>query len=177
MRTVLIPLVASVLLVSCQQEEQGRFVNIDPTVVPTHIIDNPVIQFLDSAHTKAVLRASQARVYEDRMETLLDSNVQVEFISRTSGKRLSLLTADSIVIDDRTQNMTAHGHVVVIADSTATTLKTPLLMWDNSRQKLHSTEYVHIQSPTEIIEGYGFESDQNLKNYKIYKVSGIQYPQ
>lgn len=177
MRTAIVVLMASVLLFSCEQEERGRFVNVDPTVLPTHVIDNPVIQFLDSAHVKAILRAGKARVYEERMETLLDSNVRVEFMSRTSGKRLSLLTADSIVVDDRTQNMTAHGNVVVIADSTATTLKTPLLMWDNSRQKLHSTEYVHIQSPTEIIEGYGFESDQNLKNYKIYKVSGIQYPQ
>lgn len=177
MRIVVAAIVVGVLLFSCRQEEQGRFVNVDPTVLPTHVIDNPVIQFLDSAHVKAVLRAGKASVYEERMETLLESNVQVEFMSRTSGKRISILTADSVVIDDRTQNMTAHGNVSVVADSTATTLKTPLLMWDNSRQKLHSTEYVHIQSPTEIIEGYGFESDQNLKNYKIYKVSGIQYPQ
>lgn len=177
MRYVLPACLLVLVLCSCEQEQPERFVKVDTTTLPAHVIDDPVIHFLDSNHVKAILRAGQARVYEDRMETLLDSNVQVEFMSRASGKRLSLLTADSAVIDDRTKNMTARGHVVVVADSSATTLQTPLLMWDNATQKLHSTEFVHIESPTEIIEGYGFESDQNLKNYKIYKVSGIQYPQ
>lgn len=164
-------------LAACEREQQGRFVKVDPEQIPAHVVDDPVIHFLDSSHTKAVLRAGQARVYEDRMETVLDSNVKVEFFSRTSGHRLSVLTADSAVVDDRTKDMTARGNVRVVADSSGTTLETPLLMWNNARQKLHSTEFVRIESPTEIIEGYGFESDQNLKNYKIYKVSGIQYPQ
>jgi len=31
---------------------------------------------------------------------------------------------------------------------------------------------VRITSPDEKLQGYGFESDLNLTNYKIYKVSG-----
>jgi hypothetical protein len=49
-------------------------------------------------------------------------------------------------------------------------------MWSEERKKLYSTEFVRIESPTEILEGYGFESDQQLKNYTIFKPSGVRYP-
>ena len=41
------------------------------------------------------------------------------------------------------------------------------------KRKLFSNQYVKINSPVEIIEGYGFESNQDLSNYKIFKVSGV----
>ena len=46
----------------------------------------------------------------------------------------------------------------------------------SARKKLTTTEKVHIVSPSEIIDGTGMESDQYLKNYKIFKVSGIKNP-
>ncbi len=177
MRMLLVVCCCALAATACEREQKERLVKVDPANLPAHVVDNPVIHFLDSSHTKAVLRASRARVLEDRMQTTLDDSVRVEFFSRVSGSRISVLTADSAVVDDRTKDMTARGHVKVVADSSGTTLVTSLLMWSNSEQKLHSTEFVRIESPTEILEGYGFESDQNLKNYKIYKVSGIQYPQ
>ena len=177
MRAIVVVCCCALVATACEREQKGRFVKVDPANLPAHVVDNPIIHFLDSSHTKAVLRAGKARVLEDRMQTTLDSNVQVEFFSRASGSRISILTADSAVVDDRTKDMTARGNVKVVADSSGTTLTTSLLMWNNAQQKLHSTEFVRIESPTEILEGYGFESDQNLKNYKIYKVSGIQYPQ
>ncbi len=177
MRTCIIVCCLAVAAVACEREQKGRFITVNPANLPAHVVDDPVIHFLDSNHTKAILRAKKARVLEDRMQTTLDDSVLVEFFSRVSGSRISVLTADSAVVDDRTKDMTARGHVKVVADSSGTTLATSLLMWSNAEQKLHSTEFVRIESPTEILEGYGFESDQNLKNYKIYKVSGIQYPQ
>ncbi len=130
--------------------------------------------FVDSSFTKAILNAKRARIYNMRRETLLDSGLRVEFMSKTSGKRVSLLTADSARIDDETKNMLAKGNVFVVSDSSHTTLETSLLEWDQKTQKLYSTEYVKIVSPNEVITGIGFESDPNLNNYKIKKVSGVQ---
>lgn len=70
--------------------------------------------------------------------------------------------------------MLAQGNVIVVAESKGRRLETQLLEWDNLRQKIYSTEYVTITTPTEIINGYGFESDPNLNEYKINRVSGIQ---
>lgn len=173
---IVVTLICCVLLSpGCEREQEGRFTTLDSDDQSTHRSNDPVIRLMDSNRVKAVIRAKLARVYEDKLETYLDSNVTVEFMSMETGHRVSILTADSVMIDERTNDMTATGNVVVIADSSFTTLKTELLMWNNKRRILHSTEFVHIKSPNEEIQGYGFESDQYLKNYVIYKVRGRSY--
>ena len=69
--------------------------------------------------------------------------------------------------------MTAEGGVVVVSDS-GTTVTTEKLYWDNKRRKVHSDLFVRVVSPREIIQGVGFEADENLDNYTIYKTSGSQ---
>ena len=165
------------LLWACDQETETRFAEINVDKQPTHLSRKPVIRLMDSSKVKAIIKAGQARVYEERMETYLDSGVTVEFLSKTTGKRVSILTADSARIDEKTNDMMAGGNVVVIADSSGTVLRTELLMWSEKRRKLHTTKFVDIRSPQEEIQGYGFESDQYLKNYVIYKVSGKTYKQ
>ena len=169
----------SLLLLSCSENESK--------VVPAQIKDtldasqkadliswDIEVLFVDSSYTKAVLNARRARMFSERQLTYLDGGLKVEFLSKITGKRVSLLTADSARIDDKTKNMLAQGKVLVIADSSQTRLETTLLSWDNSNQKLFSTEFVKITLPQQTIQGWGFESDLNLTNYKIFKVSGEQ---
>ncbi len=160
---------------ACQKERKTPFVEVDEENLPTHYTEDFSVVIQDSLAVRAIVSADKASVFEDRKKTYLNDSVQVEFLHKLSQQRVSLLTADSAEIDDKTHDMTARGHVVVISDSTATTLTTSLLMWDEKKRKLYSTEFVRIESPTEIIEGYGFESDQYLKNYTIFKVSGSTY--
>ena len=148
--------------------------NVNYEIMPDQISFDVEVFFADSSFTKAVLKAKRARIYQKRMETLLDGGIKVEFLSRFTGKRVSILTADSARIDDKTKNMLSGGHVIVISDSSGTKLETTRLEWINETQKLYSTEFVKIISPNETIQGYGFESDQNLSNYKIFRVSGEQ---
>ncbi|MES2765669.1 MAG: LPS export ABC transporter periplasmic protein LptC [Bacteroidota bacterium] len=142
--------------------------------IPSHLTWNITVRFMDSSITKAILKGRRARVYEERQETLLDSGVTVDFMGTTGAKRVARMTSDSCRVDDRTRDMIARGNVVVVSDSTGKKLTTTLLIWDNARQKLRTTEFVRIESPGEVIEGYGLESDQYLKEYKIFKVSGIK---
>jgi Lipopolysaccharide-assembly, LptC-related len=65
---------------------------------------------------------------------------------------------------------------VVVSDS-GVVVETEKLFWDNQRQLIHSDEFVKITSPKENLQGHGFESDQNLKNYKIFRVTGTAKPQ
>jgi LPS export ABC transporter protein LptC len=168
-----------IFICSCAEKKQAQKNKNSQTtpstkLLPDQISYDVVVKFVDSSFTKAVLKANRARVYQDRFETILDSGVQVEFMSRTSYRRMSLLTADSVRIDDRTKNMLAGGNVHVYSDSTHTTLETTLLEWNNKTQKLYSTEFVKIKSPMERIQGTGFESDQYLNNYTIFRPSGEQ---
>lgn len=168
---------ASLLLLSCSENKavpKQKADSLQAESLADQISREIKVVFNDSSFTKAILRAGRARVFNENQETLLDGGLEVEFMSKESGKRVSLLTADSARIDDRTKNMLAMGDVVVTSDSTNTRLETSLLEWNNSTQRLYSTEFVRITSPYEILTGYGFESDQHLTNYKILRVSNIQ---
>ncbi len=164
---------AIVCLVGCTDRTPIKKSDQDPFLTaPAHVSYGVTVKFTDSARTKAILRSSVARIFEDRQETTMSDTVIVDFYSVTSGKRVARLTADSAIVDDRTMNMIAIGNVVVYSDSSRTTLSTPRLLWENTREMLSSTEDVKIVTPKETILGTGFESNQYLTNYRIYKVHG-----
>lgn len=52
---------------------------------------------------------------------------------------------------------------------------TELLYWNQATQKVYSDKFVRIEQPDRIIQGYGFESDQQLNNPIIQNVEGIFY--
>lgn len=166
---------AVIAIIGCGSDAPPQTIPASETKdIPGHLTWNITVRFMDSAITKAILKGRRARVYEERQETLLDSGVTVDFMGTAGVKRVARMTSDSVRVDDKTRDMIARGHVIVLSDSTGKKLTTTLLTWDNASQKLRTTEYVKIESPGEMIEGYGLESDQYLKEYKIFKVSGIR---
>lgn len=164
------------LIISCSNDEESlpkTKVRIS-VETPDQIIQNFKVDFVDSSKVKAKLSAAFGYVYEDSKETILDSNIKLVFIAGSAGSQGTILTSDSARIDNRTSNLYAYSNVRIWSDSTQTSLETEFLEWNEKERKLFSTEYVEIISPEERIEGVGFESDQYLNNYKIYKVSGIR---
>jgi len=166
-----------VIVLACTEDEEIPKLQNDFTefeVLPDQISYDIKVVFTDSSRKKAELFAKRARIYQKNQETILDKGVKVLFFSKATGYIVSTLVSDSVLIDEKTKNMYAGGNVIVKSDSNKTTLTTNLLEWNNNTQKLYSNEYVKIVSPYETLMGYGFESDQNLSNYKVFKVSGEQ---
>ena len=146
----------------------------DPFVsAPLHLSYNVRVLFTDSTTKKAVLTAGEARLFEDRKQTLLGKHVHVDFYDVKTQKHVAELDSDSAEIDDRTKNMVAIGNVRVWSDSSHTELNTTRLLWDQHSQLVSTNENVHIVSPTESIDGKGLESDQYLTSYRIFKVRGV----
>jgi LPS export ABC transporter protein LptC len=118
---------------------------------------------------KAVLKAGMIRVYSRFGYTLVDSSAKVDFYK--NGVLASTLTGDRGKIYDNTKDVEVYDNVVLVSNE-GSKLTTSKLYWVNQTQRIKSSEFVHIQTKTDDIKGYGFEADQNLKNYIIYKVSG-----
>jgi LPS export ABC transporter protein LptC len=157
---------------ACERESSAGLIKLEAADSANHYSIRPVVQFMDSSFMRAKLTAGWARMYDRIKRKHLGGGLNVEFYSRPYGLLASVLTADSAVIEDDTKNMTARGNVVVTSERTLTTVKTSTLIWDNARNILRSDEFVDITSPTERLQGYGFESDPNLQHYTIYKVTG-----
>ncbi|MBI4811815.1 MAG: LPS export ABC transporter periplasmic protein LptC [Ignavibacteriales bacterium] len=137
---------------------------------PTQESWNTTIKFTDSGKVTGILRAGYIAVFAEKNITRLDSNITDDFYDENE-YHTSILTARRGVVNDITHDFEAHDDVVVVSDS-GSTLQTQELYWTNATQKIHTPAYVEITSPTEQIQGHGFESDKSLKHYVISKVTG-----
>ncbi len=175
MKLLILNIVAWLFLASCSTEYDKKLVEEETHVlqgdVPDQTSRNIEVLFTDSNVTKAILKAGRARIYSNSRETILDSSVYIDFFDRKTGKKDSYLIADSARIDDETQNMVAVGNVFFKSDSQQSSLKTNKLYWNNQTRKFYTDEFVVYDNPREHFEGYGFESDENLTNSTIYKIS------
>lgn len=144
--------------------------NLNIEELPSQESWNSVITFTDSGKTKAILWAGHLRKYNEKRETLLDKNIKVDFYDENE-IHTTTLTSKNGRVDESTNNLFAKDSVVVKSDSV--TIKTEEMMWRNKDRKIVSDKYVKVISPNETIEGYGFESDQNLKNYIIYNITYV----
>jgi LPS export ABC transporter protein LptC len=137
--------------------------------IPSQQSFHSTVTFSDSGRVKAVLQAGLIRVFTKFNYTLIDSNAKVDFYK--AGVYSSTLTGKRGKIYDMTKDVEVYDSVRLVS-SDSSTLTTNKLYWVNKTQKIKSDEFVHIKTKSEDIQGYGFEADQNLKNYVIYKVSG-----
>ena len=51
--------------------------------------------------------------------------------------------------------------------------ETPLLFWDEKKEKVYSDQFIKIEQEDKVITGYGFESNQELTEYEIKNTTGI----
>ena len=163
------------LLTACESERPGPDPNapvINPED-PDQVTRNTTLIVNDSNWTRIRLQTGRARKYQSRMETLLDSGVYVEFFDR-DGSINATLIADSARIDDRTGDMSAYGTVHVDSPTNKTTVDTEQLFYVSAEHMLRSRSHVRIVDNLKgrNLEGIGFESDEALKNYKIFKATG-----
>ena len=158
----------------CEEEikispQVDKVVNVKE--LPTQESWNSKISFTDSGKTKSVLITGHIQFFAIAQETYLDNEVKVDFYDEKEIKTTTL-TSHRARVDDRTKDIYAIDNVVVVNDS-GMTLKSEKLMWRNLDRKITTDEFVTITTPYEVIKGYGFESDQSLRNYKIHKVTYV----
>jgi LPS export ABC transporter protein LptC len=139
--------------------------------LPAHESWNSTIFFTDSGKTAAILYTGHLQLFNTRKETILEDGVKVEFFNQFEQKTTTL-TSKRGRVDERTNDLYAIDSVVAVNDS-GIVVKTEELKWRDSDKKIVSDKFVTIESPDEHIEGYGFESDQHLRNYVIYSITYI----
>jgi LPS export ABC transporter protein LptC len=154
----------------CSEKLRPSVVPLPETELPSQESWRSTVVFSDSARVKAVLWAGHIASYQSQRITLLSDSVHVDFFDE-NGAHTSLLTARRGRVNDANQDFDVYENVVVVSDS-GTTLRTERLFWTNDDRKIHTDAFVDIASRTERIMGHGMVSDQGLKNYRIFRVTG-----
>ncbi len=52
-------------------------------------------------------------------------------------------------------------------------INTEQLFWDSKAHRIYSDAFIKITTQTDILTGYGFESDEEFVNYRIKRISGL----
>jgi|WetSurMetagenome_2_1015567.scaffolds.fasta_scaffold248471_2 LPS export ABC transporter protein LptC len=169
-RKALAILLLGSLFTACEEKVKPSIIPVAQTEYPSQESWNSTVTFTDSGRVKAILWSGHIASYSEKQYTLLSDSVHVDFFNELE-QHTSLLTSRRGKVNDRTQDFAAYDNVIVISDS-GTTLRTDSLYWDNATRKIRTEAFVDIVSPTEHIMGHGMISDQGLKNYTIFKVTG-----
>ncbi len=98
--------------------------------------------------------------------------VRVEFYNE-KGVSEAVLTSEKGYQDKLSSIYKVEGDVVVQNLAEKKALHTEKLFWDSKNKKIYTSEFVKIETPTEILTGQGLEAAQDFSRYKILKPTGI----
>jgi hypothetical protein len=102
--------------------------------------------------------------------TVFRGQLHVRFFR--AGEFIGELFADSARIDERSGLMTAFGRVRARSYPEERHLETTELLWDRRQQQFLSSAPVRIVTPSEVVEGVGFEASHDLRRYRVFNVRG-----
>ncbi|MDO5523235.1 MAG: LPS export ABC transporter periplasmic protein LptC [Bacteroidia bacterium] len=174
--TAVFVVVMFVFVVSCGKNENLIDVRFDPETMPTMVTDSAVQFISDSGRTRYKLIADVWEVYDKAkepfwyfpeglyLERFDDSfNIEATVVSDTAwhytSKRLWLLKGHVEV-----KNMEGHE------------FRSEELYWDQKEGKVYSDKYIEIKQDIKEVNGYGFESNQEMTEYRILKPHDGRYP-
>jgi len=158
-------------LIGCEEKIQPSIIStVDSKTLPQQESWNSTIVVSDSGRITAIIVAGYIRVIESNRQTQMSQGVRVRFFN-PAGEQTSVLTSDEGSVDEITNNLEARKNVVVVSTD-ASRMTTEQLFWDNQRQLIHTPAFVQITTVKDKLQGHGFESDQSLKHYRIFSVTG-----
>jgi lipopolysaccharide export system protein LptC len=156
---------AAVLVAGCSQRRPAGPAGAEREL-PDQEINDFALTETDAGKPLWKLNAQYAAEYSAR-NLFTARTVRIDFFDE-NGARSSVLTARGGEINGRTRDMVARGHVV-LESSEGTRLSTEELRFLNHDQKIlvPENQLVRVQRKDDVLTGYGFESDPDLRHYEF----------
>jgi len=156
---------AAVLVAGCSQRRPAGPAGAEREL-PDQEINDFALTETDAGKPLWKLNAQYAAEYSAR-NLFTARTVRVDFFDE-NGARSSVLTAREGEINGRTRDMVARGHVV-LESTEGTRLSTEELRFLNHDQKIlvPENQLVRVQRKNDVLTGYGFESDPDLRHYEF----------
>jgi len=152
-----------VAIASCDQARRAV-----PGATSGELPDQEVSDFMvtetDAGKPEWTLHARSAAMFNAR-NVLVARGVRIDFFD-DKGARSSSLTAREGEMHQVRRDMIARGNVV-LQTTEGTRMSTESLRFLNETQKIVSDEFVRVERQGDVLTGYGFESDPELKHFEF----------
>jgi LPS export ABC transporter protein LptC len=163
--TVLAALLAAALVVGCGEKRSPGPVSATGEL-PDQEVSDFVLTETDQGTPAWTLFARYAATFSAR-NRITARGVRVDFFDRT-GAGTSTLTAREGEINQSTHDMTARGDVV-LKSAEGTRMTTEVMHFLNLSQRIVVPDeiLVRVERAGDVLTGYGFESDPDLRHYEF----------
>ncbi|NVM05219.1 MAG: LPS export ABC transporter periplasmic protein LptC [Candidatus Helarchaeota archaeon] len=120
--------------------------------------------------SQAKVKAGHMVKFDSKKVYELGQSVVVDFFDK-EGIHTSKITSDSGFVEENGNFMTAKGNVKAVSEN-GIVLLSEELKWGKDKNKIYTDKFVTIYTKDDTVNGYGFESDQEIKKWKIIKPVG-----
>lgn len=145
----------------------------DPETAPVQALYNSVSAFTDSGRVQMTMEAPVMYNYSDEQGTqVFPTGVHSIFLNEFGQANVDLVS-DSAINIQADQMMKFYGHVVVKDYRNGDTLYTEALYWNQQTRQIYSDVHVRKVSPGLILEGDGFDSDEEMNNVQLRHPRGV----
>lgn len=159
-------------LVGCQPKEKEA----KPVVYtgPLMETENVVTLLSDSARLHIRLTSPLEQRFENS-DILYPKGVTVTFYDKPGKLIINTLVAKWGKFDNAQQLYIMRGAVKVANVPQQQQLDTEELFYNRAQQKIYtdSAMFVRVQTPTEVLTGYGLSANQDFSRYGIHKPKGV----
>lgn len=168
----LLLLLGTGLLGGCQDKSAAPVKKVDykgPTL-ETH---NVLTLFSDSARLQVQLKAKLEQLFESG-DQVYPKGVNMNFYAK-DGSLVNTLRGDYGKYTRSENRYVVRGKVRVHNEAKQQSLETEELFYDRPRQRIYNdtTTAVRIETPTEVLTGFGMEANEDFSRYKIRKPTGV----
>lgn len=167
-------IVLSMAVVSC---DRGRKVDvlsgINPSKMPTMTTKNVATFISDSGIIQYKIVTPLWLVYDERDTPYwsFPKGVYLQKFDRNY-KPIATIAADSARYFSQKKLWRLDGNVE-LTRVPRDLFVTQQLFWNEKDHRLYSDSFIHIETATHILEGYGFTANDRLTNYRILRPSGV----
>lgn len=175
MRTLpALALAAALLAAGCGEDEHHYVANIgDGMTTPTMATRDVETLISDSGYTRYKVVTPLWQMFEDAEDPFwrFPEGVYLEQYDQQMNPESSV-ECDSAHYFSRRRLWRLDGNVVMV-NTARDSFLTQQLFWDQQTRKMYCDSFIHIVRSDRIIEGYGFESDQNMSSYLVRRPTAI----
>lgn len=164
----------AIFFFSCKRSEVTQEVKTLPREqVPALVTDSVSTLISDSGVTRYRIEAPKWLIYDktDPPYQEFPNGIYLEQFDLDLSVQASL-KADYAYYDETAQQWTLRGNVHAL-NRKGEQFDTPLLMWDQTSHRIYSDTSIHITREKSIIEGIGFESNEEMSKYTILHPTGV----
>lgn len=172
----LLPFIVALLIVfaACGETERSYVANVgDGNVSPTMTTLDVETFISDSGYTRYHITTPLWMMYEDASEPFWrfpDGLDMLQYDLQLNPD--ASMVCDSAVYFSRKRLWRLDGHVMMV-NTLRDTFLSQQLYWDQSKRKVYTDSFIHIVRSDRVIEGYGFESNENMTAYTINRPTAI----